>query len=109
MSQAEFWQNGDRVTYTAGADLAVGDVVPLVGRCGVVLNKVANGSDTTLLLTGVFKVTAENDTAWSQGDTVYWDDTNNKSTKTSSGNTKLGVAHLAKAQTAAVGYVHIGK
>ena len=40
--------------------------------------------------------------AWTPGDALYWDATNNRLTKTSSGNTLFGHALQPKASAAAV-------
>lgn len=43
------------------------------------------------------------DQAWAIGDILYWDNTAKVVTKTSSGNTKCGIATAVKASTTAIG------
>lgn len=43
--------------------------------------------------------------AWSPGDTLYWDNTNSRFTKTSSGNTKCAHALAAALSADTVGYI----
>ena len=46
-------------------------------------------------LVGVFDLTMVGSQAWSAGDPIYWDNTAKNCTKTTSGNTKIGVAVAA--------------
>lgn len=57
---------------------------------------------------GVFDHTAEgagSGQAWAVGDDIYWDDTNKRLTKTTTSNTKVGVAVAAKTTTATTGRI----
>ena len=78
----------------------------LVGTLfGVAPVGAGNGEEMELNIGGVYDMTAEThatDQALAVGDAVYWDNTNKRMTKTSSGNTKVGVAVAAKVSTAAV-------
>jgi len=73
---------------------------------GVPVASATEGDTFALKRTGEFDVAAEgagSGQAWAQGDTIYWDDANKRTTKTSSGNTKCGIATAAKITTATVG------
>src|SRR5262245_24613434 len=81
--------------YTAGADILAGQVVPLGGAtagtiaCGVAHHLIANGTLGALAIGGgVYKLTIATATvAWAK---VYWDDTANKLTTTSTSNSFFG-------------------
>lgn len=106
--EATFIQTGDVIQYTAGADVAVGEVVSFPDFVGVAATAIADGATGSVNLTGVYEMAAENDTAWAIGDIVYWNESASKLTKTAAGMIPAGVAWAAKAQTAAVGYVRLG-
>ena len=64
--------------------------------------RVVEGAVVPLHTTGVFdhiKEGAGSGQAFAVGDAVYWDNTNKRMTKTSSGNTKIGYAVLAALTT----------
>ena len=54
---------------------------------------------------GVFDVVTDTGAAWSEGDTIYWDNTNHVFTKTSTSNTKCALCVAAKGSSAAVGRI----
>jgi len=89
--QAKFRNDGAVIDYTPGADIEAGQVVPLTGRCGITLQKIDSGVQGALQIEGIFEMTKASGaiTAFAS---VYWDDTANKVTTVSSGNTPLGVA-----------------
>ena len=106
--EATFIQDGKFIEYTAGADIAVGEVIPLVTCCGVAVTAIANGAVGTLALEGVFQVaTSDTSAAWAVGDVVYWTTAGNTSSKTATGGIPLGIAVAAKAAAGAVGYVKL--
>ena len=99
-----FIQPGDTITAAAPYDVASGAGALISTMFGVAAGTYANGAEGEFKLTGVFDFPAEThatDQALAVGNAVYWDNTNKRMTKTSSGNTKVGVAVLAKASTAA--------
>lgn len=90
MAQAVFKQ-GDpiMVDYTPGADVAAGDVVVTNDTPRISHRPIASGKLGALAAAGgVYKVPA--DGAIGANKKVYWDDTNNKVTLTSSGNKGFG-------------------
>lgn len=106
--EATYVQKGDVIDYVAGADIAVGEVIPLVTRCGVAVTAIANGATGALALEGIFQVaTSDTSAAWAVGDVVYWTTATNTSSKTATGGIPLGIAAAVKGSTAAVGYVRL--
>lgn len=95
--QAVYVQNGNVIDVIASADISVGDVVPLTNMCGVALVDIAANDTGSVKLDGVFTLPTDTGAAWSVGEKVYWDATNNRATKTSTSNTPLGFAVTAKA------------
>lgn len=95
--QFAFVKEGEVIDYTAAADIAVGDVVPMVNGCGVALAAIANGATGSVLIDGVGDIPSDTGAAWVVGDLIYWDDTANVGTKTSTSNVALGFAVQAKA------------
>lgn len=91
------------VDYTpSGADVAAGQVVVRSELVGVALRDIADGDLGALCITGVFDFAkaAGGSTAIAAGDLVYWDDTNNVVTETSSGNKLIGKCVAAAADAA---------
>lgn len=88
--------------------ISVGDVVVLTGRIGIATEDIAVGATENLDTEGVWKLAAETGVAWNQGDSLYWDATNQRLTKTSTNNTAAGWAWVSKSANDAVGYVKIG-
>ena len=58
-------------------------------------------------LVGVFALAAATSQAWTQGDVLYWDDTGKVWTKTTTSNTKGGVAAADKLAADATGAVRL--
>ena len=96
-------QDGDIVSYTAGAAYSVGDVIPLVDRVGVALNDVASGDVVSLALEGAWEITAATAGAVTFGALLYWDDTNKVVTTDSDtgSNVFAGIAITTKAVSTA--------
>jgi predicted RecA/RadA family phage recombinase len=77
----------------------------LVGALGGVVQATAAQNETTTLNRyGAFTLAKATGETWTKGDQLYWDNTAKKFTKTSSGNTKWGVA-FADAADVATGQV----
>jgi predicted RecA/RadA family phage recombinase len=94
--QAVFNQDGNVIDYTAGADISVGDVVPMTNFCGVALTGIANGATGAVKVDGIYAIPTDTGAAWNVGDKIYWNDTTNVGTKTATDNTPLGYAVAAK-------------
>lgn len=106
--QAAFVQKGNNIDYTAAADIAYGDVVPLETRIGVALEDIAAGATGSVTVTGVFEAAAVTGTAFSVGDALYWDETQKKLTKTDTDNIPAGWATEPKASAGTAARVKIG-
>lgn len=93
-----FVQPGDMVTVTAPYTLTSGAGC-LVGLLfGVAAGAYASGAtDAEIKTTGVFDIAALSTDVGAVGAAAYWDNTNKRITVTSSGNTKVGVFTMAKA------------
>jgi predicted RecA/RadA family phage recombinase len=72
---------------------------------GVCVNSAALNAAVPIKRRGVFTLPKATGASWSQGDQLYWDGTNKNFTKTSSGNTKWGVAAAAAQAGDATGSV----
>ena len=70
------WTNGTSADVTAGTVVVVGTLV------GVVLGDVADGAEGEVAIGEVWTVAKETSLVIDQGDSVYWDDTNNRIDKT---------------------------
>jgi predicted RecA/RadA family phage recombinase len=90
---------GDSFQYTAPtAGVKGGDVIIVTANLfGVAANDATLGQSVTIWNGGkIFNLPAVTNASFALGDLLYWDDANNVLTKTSAGNTKIGVAVAAK-------------
>lgn len=72
--EAEFIQVGEFLNYTAGADLAIGDVVSLEGNAiGICTTDIANGAEGPIAVEGVWELDALVGDDWDIGDDLFWD------------------------------------
>ena len=97
----KFVQPGEVINYTAGANIASGQVVLMGVRIGVALTAIANGSTGPVQVTGVFAIAKLSTDVVAQGAALYWDNTNSRLTTTASGNTLAGYATAAAGNGAA--------
>jgi predicted RecA/RadA family phage recombinase len=98
MGQADYVSQDDRITYTNGGNaLALGDVVVLnSGIAAAVCDRaIAANAVGSLATRGVFLVNKVTGSGLALGAKVYWDDTNNYVTATTSGNTECGIVVAA--------------
>ena len=99
--------SGDQVDLVApSGGVTSGGLIKIGAFIGVPVTTALEGDTFTLKRKGEFDVTAEgagSGQAWTAGDIVYWDDTNKRVTKTSSANTKCGIATAAKITTGVIG------
>lgn len=91
----KFVQPGEVIDYTAGANIASGQVVLMGARIGVALKAIANGETGPMQVTGVFNIAKLSTDNMAQGALLYWDNTNSRLTTTASGNTLAGFAAAA--------------
>lgn len=97
----DYFKSGEIFEFTAGADLVSGQFVKVGSLFGCVVETAATGAKAQLRRFGHYVNAPKADSqAWTVGVLLYWDDTNKVFTTTSSGNTKVGAAAAAVANTA---------
>jgi len=101
MAEATFVHgNPLMVDHTPGSDVSAGEVVVLTDAVRISHKDIASGMLGALAAGGGVYETAKatgGGTAFTDGDTAYWDDTNNQATNSDGGgaNKKLGLAVAA--------------
>ena len=65
------------------------------------------GNKFPLAVVGVFTCLSSTSDAWTEGQVLYWDNTNRVVTSTASGNLKIGYCVVAKATGATTGLVRL--
>ena len=103
-----FIQPGGTVTLTAPSDVSSGDGLLVGSLFGVASGDALSGADVETVTEGVFDLAKASAQAWSQGDKVYWDDTNKECTAVAAGNVLIGVAMADAANPTDTGRVLIG-
>ena len=103
-----FVQPGGTVTLTAPSDVSSGDGLLVGSLFGVASGDAASGVDVEAVTEGVFDLAKTSAQAWSQGDKVYWDNTNKECTVVAAGNVLIGVAMADAANPTDTGRVLIG-
>jgi predicted RecA/RadA family phage recombinase len=88
-------QEGNVITYTAGADISSGNVLVIGTRVGVALTDIANGDTGSVQMSGVFNVACLGTDVVTQGAVLYWDSDPGQATLTSTDNTLMGYAFAA--------------
>lgn len=91
----KFVQPGDVIDYTAGANIASGQVVLMGVRIGVALAAIVSGATGPMQVTGVFSIAKLSTDVVGQGADLYWDNTNSRLTTTPTANTLAGYAVAA--------------
>lgn len=103
-----FIQDGDILDLTAPSGGVVGGSTYKIGSIiAVALASVAEGLPFAGATEGCYTLAKATGAAWAQGDLLYWDDSGKAFTKTSSGNTKAGVAIAAAASGDTTGKVKL--
>lgn len=99
--QAEFFQVGNVIDFTPGADVAAGAVVVQGELVGVANRKILANKLGALSVEGVFKFAKDNATAFAVGVDVFWDVADGEATEDAdTGTNKLiGKTVLAAADT----------
>ena len=103
-----FVQTGVNLTLPSPAAVLSGDVVIVGSIIGIAAETVTPGADVDVVTEGVFALPKVSALAIAIGDTVYWDTANKLVTKTTSGNSKLGVAVTAAANPSGMVNVKLG-
>jgi predicted RecA/RadA family phage recombinase len=102
-----FVQKGEALDLTAPYDVASGGGFKVGAIIAIASSAALSGASVVGNVIGVYDVTSDTGAAWSIGDVVYWDDTNKRFTKTTTSNTKSGVAVAAKTSGATTGRVRL--
>lgn len=90
-----FVARGERVTITAGANIASGAGVLVGSLFGVAETDIANGAQGAILTEGVFDLPKAPSQAWTVGALIYWDGANNRCTNVAGSLKIIGVAVAA--------------
>lgn len=102
-----FIQPGQVVTLTApytvvsGAGLLVGSIF------GVASNDALSGASVEARLEGVFQLAKLSSEVWTQGQLIYWDNTNKWCTNVASTNKLIGAAILPASNPSTTGTVRL--
>lgn len=88
-------QAGINLTLPAPADVVSGELVVIGSIFGVAAGDALSGADVDVVTQGVFELPKVSALAIAIGDVVYYDSATKLVNKTSSGNTKIGVAVTA--------------
>ena len=99
MATATFLNEGIAVDYTASSAVTAGDVVVQGDLVGIAKRDIAAGAKGALAIRGAFRITKEAELAIAAGEVVYWDASGKCVTKTSEGNTLMGKAIAAAADS----------
>lgn len=108
MTTAEYVQNGNFIDFTAAAEVAYMEVVPLESCVGVAKTPLKAGETGTLSVTGVYKLPAKSGIEIKQGDLVYWNNTDGVIDTKSATTVPAGWAIAAKTTTGTSIEVKIG-
>lgn len=95
MTQAQYVQHGDSVDYTPTVDVAAGDVIAIGTLVGVAKRDIKANTLGAMTVLGVFDVVKDPAEVIALGDSIYWDSTNSRCTKVTTGNKYMGKAVLA--------------
>jgi len=90
-------QPGNTITIPAAATVAGGEVVVTGGIVGVAAGDAASGAPLDVHTDGVWTLPKVSALAIAVGDVLYYDSASKLVSKTSAGNTKIGVAVTAAA------------
>ena len=98
-------QEGKTLTLVAPRTVASGAGILVGAIFAVALADAAAGQPVEARRVEVFDLAKTTGEAWTQGQKVYWDNTNFRVTATAGSNTLIGVATQAQASADAVGRV----
>lgn len=102
----DHFQPGNALDFVAPVGgVAAGQTVKKGGLIHVPSTTAAEGVAYSGDIQGVFIADAATSQAWTQGDTLYWDDTGKVWTKTATNNSKGGMAAYDKLAADALGKV----
>lgn len=99
MSQAAFVHEGAAIDYTPTADVSAGDVIVQGDLIGVARLDIKANVLGALAVIGVFDFAKATNVAYTVGQILYWDDTNDIVSTTATGNKQIGKVVRAAATT----------
>jgi predicted RecA/RadA family phage recombinase len=102
-------QEGDTLNLTAPYAVASGGGLLVGALFAVALVTLANGASGSCATEGVFELAKNSAEAWTQGQKIYWDNTNKVCTATATSNTLIGVATEPAANPSSVGRVKLNQ
>ena len=105
-NEATFIQDGLSIDYTPAGAIAAGEIVVLGKACFVAKTAIAASALGALAATGVFDVLKTDALEFDPGEAVYWNDSTNLATKTTT-DIYMGVAVKAAAATDATVRTHL--
>jgi predicted RecA/RadA family phage recombinase/Flp pilus assembly protein TadG len=101
-------------TRTAPYNVSSGSGLLVSGLFGVAVSvpgggsfPVSSGSAVNMQISGTFTLTKKTSQSWSSGASIYWDNTNKRTTTSSSGNTYIGTAASSATSSATTGSVKL--
>lgn len=102
---------GRRLQYTNSSSSAIvsGDVVVLAKGIGIAVTAIAVGAVGTIEVATEHELAAKSGQAWSMGEQLYWDATNEELTSTASSHNKAGMAGADCASAAVLGRVILNR
>ena len=102
-----FKGEGEIVTLTAPYTRTAGQGAQVGGIFGIAVADVASAAEGAFALEGVYDIAKTSAQAWTQGEKVYWDDTNKRADNDSTVSMLIGVARAAAANPSATGEVRL--
>lgn len=102
-------QDGDVLTLVAPYARNAGEGAKIGSMFGVALNNVLISANGEFATEGVWDLAKTSAQAWSQGDKIYWDDTNHRCDNVSTVGMLIGVATAAAANPSATGRVALNE
>lgn len=102
-----YTQPGDILTLTAPYAVASGAGALVGSIFGVATSAVASGAEGEFKTCGVFELTKATGTAWTQGEKIYWDDSNKRCSDDSTVGQLIGAATAAAASGDTTGKVKL--
>lgn len=100
-------QEGKTITLAAPYDRTSGQGAQVGSIFGVATGDVLSGIDGEFMTEGVFTLTKATGTAWTQGEKIYWDNSNKRCSDDGTVGQLIGVATEAAASDATTGIVRL--
>lgn len=102
-----FSQNGKTLPLVAPRTVTSGQGAMVGSQFGVATSDVTSGATGEFLTEGVVSLAKTSAQAWTQGQKIYWDDTNHRCDSDGTLGMMIGVATAAAANPSSTGYVKL--